>query len=163
LNPHNKPLIIFTPKSMLRAKPATSATKEFTDGKFNPVLEDIKSDKSKIKKIVLCTGKISHELAGARDSSNREDIAILRLERLYPLPLKEIKNILSAYPNDAKIIWAQDEPANQGAYPFMMTELAPQLGRVITRASRPASSAPAVGSHTKHDEEQAELIKSIIE
>jgi 2-oxoglutarate dehydrogenase E1 component len=163
LNPHNKPLIVFTPKSMLRAKPATSATKEFTDGKFNPVLEDIKSDKSKIKKIVLCTGKISHELAGARDSANREDIAILRLERLYPLPLKEIKNILSAYPNDAKIIWAQDEPANQGAYPFMMTELAPQLGRVITRASRPASSAPAVGSHTKHDEEQAELIKSIIE
>jgi len=70
---------------------------------------------------------------------------------------------LSTYPNDAKIIWAQDEPANQGAYPFMMTELAPQLGRVITRASRPASSAPAVGSHTKHDEEQAELIKSIIE
>ena len=163
LNPHNKPLIIFTPKSMLRAKPATSATKEFTDGKFNPVIEDIKSDKSKVNKIVMCTGKISHEIAAARDAANLENIAIIRLERLYPLPIKEIKSILSGYASDAKIIWAQDEPANQGAYPFVMTELAPQLGRVVTRASRPASSAPAVGSHTKHDQEQSDLIKSIIE
>jgi 2-oxoglutarate dehydrogenase E1 component len=163
LNPHNKPLIVFTPKSMLRAKPATSATKEFTDGKFVPAIEDVKTDKSKVNKIVMCTGKISHEIAAARDVANLENIAIIRLERLYPLPLKEIKSILSGYSNDAKIIWAQDEPANQGAYPFVMTELAPQLGRVVTRASRPASSAPAVGSHTKHDQEQSELIKSIIE
>jgi 2-oxoglutarate dehydrogenase E1 component len=163
LNPHNKPLIVFTPKSMLRAKPATSATKEFTDGKFVPAIEDVKTDKSKVNKIVMCTGKISHEIAAARDAGNLENIAIIRLERLYPLPIKEIKSILSGYSNDAKIIWAQDEPANQGAYPFIMTELAPQLGRVVTRASRSASSAPAVGSHTKHDQEQADLIKSIIE
>ena len=163
LNPHNKPLIVFTPKSMLRAKPATSATKEFTDSRFNPAIEDVKSDKSKVNKIVMCTGKISHEIAAARDAANLENIAIIRLERLYPLPIKEIKSILSGYSNDAKIIWAQDEPANQGAYPFVMTELAPQLGRVVTRASRPASSAPAVGSHTKHDQEQSDLIKSIIE
>jgi 2-oxoglutarate dehydrogenase E1 component len=163
LNPHNKPLIIFTPKSMLRAKPATSATKEFTDGKFNPAIEDAKSDRSKVTKIVLCTGKISHEIAAARDAANLENIAIIRLERLFPLPVREIKSILSGYANDAKIIWAQDEPANQGAYPFVMTELAPQLGRIIARASRPSSSAPAVGSHTKHDQEQSDLIKSIIE
>jgi 2-oxoglutarate dehydrogenase E1 component len=148
---------------MLRAKPATSATKEFTDGKFNPVIEDVKSDKSKVNKIVLCTGKISHEIAAARDAANLENIAIIRLERLYPLPIKEIKNLLASYSNDAKIIWAQDEPANQGAYPFIVTDLAPILGRIITRASRLASSAPAVGSHTKHDQEQADLIKSVIE
>ena len=112
-------------------------SKEFTDGKFVPAIEDIKTDKSKVNKIVMCTGKISHEIAAARDAANLENITIIRLERLYPLPIKEIKSILSGYSNDAKIIWAQDEPANQGAYPFVMTELAPQLGRVVTRASRP--------------------------
>ena len=163
LNPHTKPLIIFTPKSMLRAKPATSATDEFINGKFNPIIEDIKSDRSKVKKIVLCSGKIAHEIAQHRDSANKEDIAIIRLERLYPLPAREIKNLLSQYSQDVKIIWAQDEPANQGGFPFIMNELAPQLGKVILRVSRPASTAPAVGSHTKHDEEQAEIIKSIME
>ena len=163
LNPHTKPLIIFTPKSMLRAKPATSATDEFINGKFNPIIEDIKSDRSKVKKIVLCSGKIAHEIAQHRDSATKEDIAIIRLERLYPLPAREIKNLLSQYSQDVKIIWAQDEPANQGGFPFIMNELAPQLGKVILRVSRPASTAPAVGSHTKHDEEQAEIIKSIME
>ena len=163
LNPHTKPLIIFTPKSMLRAKPATSATDEFINGKFNPIIEDIKSDRSKVKKIVLCSGKIAHEIAQHRDSANKEDIAIIRLERLYPLPAREIKNLLSQYSQDVKVIWAQDEPANQGGFPFIMNELAPQLGKVILRVSRPASTAPAVGSHTKHDEEQAEIIKSIME
>lgn len=163
LNPHNKPLIIFTPKSMLRAKPATSATVEFTNGKFNPVIEDVKSDRSKVKKIVLCSGKIAHEIAGAREYSNREDISIIRFERLYPLPVREVQHILNQYSQDVKIIWAQDEPANQGAFPFIITELAPQIGKVITRISRPSSTAPAVGSHTKHDEEQAELIKSVLE
>ena len=90
-------------------------------------------------------------------------IAIIRLERLYPLPAREIKNLLSQYSQDVKVIWAQDEPANQGGFPFIMNELAPQLGKVILRVSRPASTAPAVGSHTKHDEEQAEIIKSIME
>ena len=163
LNPHTKPLIIFTPKSMLRAKPATSATDAFINGNFNPIIEDIKSDRSKVKKIVLCSGKIAHEIAQHRDSANKEDIAIIRLERLYPLPAREIKNLLSQYSQDVKIIWAQDEPANQGGFPFIMNELAPQLGKVILRVSRPASTAPAVGSHTKHDEEQAEIIKSIME
>jgi 2-oxoglutarate dehydrogenase E1 component len=162
LNPHNKPLIVFTPKSMLRAKPATSATVEFTEGKFKPVIEDVKSDKSKINKIVLCTGKIAHDFATAREAAGKENIAILRLERIYPLPTREIQNILSQYPSEAQIIWAQEEPANQGAFPFIITELAPQLGRAITRISRPASSAPAVGSHTKHDQEQAEIIQSVI-
>jgi len=163
LNPHSKPLIIFTPKSMLRAKSATSATSEFTDGKFEPVIEDRIGKKSKIKKVILCTGKISHELAAAREVANKEELAILRLERLYPLPIKNIKSILSQYSDDVKLIWAQDEPANQGAYPFIATELAPLLGKTIKRASRPPSSAPAVGSHTKHDQEQAALISSIID
>ena len=100
---------------------------------------------------------------GLKDAANLENIAILRLERLYPLPLTELKSALSNYSNDVKIIWAQDEPANQGAFPFVITELAPHLGRIITRVSRPASSAPAVGSHTKHDQEQSDLIKSVIE
>ncbi|MFM9096564.1 MAG: hypothetical protein ACKOQL_07005, partial [Actinomycetes bacterium] len=99
----------------------------------------------------------------ARENSNKEDISIIRFERLYPLPVREVQHILNQYSQDVKIIWAQDEPANQGAFPFIITELAPQIGKVITRISRPSSTAPAVGSHTKHDEEQAELIKSVLE
>ena len=159
LNPHTKPLIIFTPKSMLRAKPATSATDAFINGKFNPIIEDIKSDRSKVKKIVLCSGKIAHEIAQHRDSANKEDIAIIRLERLYPLPAREIKNLLSQYSQDVKIIWAQDEPANQGPWPFVFENSQSILdGRTLRRVSRRATASPATGSSHLHEEEQHALI-----
>jgi len=160
LNPHVKPMIVFTPKSMLRAKSATSKTLDFTTGTLQPIIVD-KVDGSEIKTIVFATGKFAHEIAAAREKQNRNDVAIVRLERLYPLPLTEISQVLSEYSSVNKFIWAQEEPANQGAYPFMALALASHLPNTLIRVSREASSAPAVGSHTLHEHEQNELTKSV--
>lgn len=162
LNPHVKPMVIFTPKSMLRAKAAQSKTEEFTQGALMPIIVDAQ-DASKVSKVIFTTGKFAHEIAAEREKQNRSDIAIIRIERLYPLPVAEIKNALSQFPNAKDYFWAQEEPANQGAYPFIAIELAPHLAKPIKRISRPASSAPAVGSHTVHEHEQAELIQAVIQ
>jgi 2-oxoglutarate dehydrogenase E1 component len=161
LNPHVKPMIIFTPKSMLRAKSAMSPTSEFTQGKLSSIIVDA-VDVNKVKKIVFSTGKFSHEIAAEREKQNREDVAIIRIERLYPLPKSEIQTALAQFTNAQNFVWAQEEPANQGAYPFMALELTPLLPKPLTRISRAASSAPAVGSHTTHEHEQAELLQSVL-
>ncbi|MGA0733534.1 MAG: multifunctional oxoglutarate decarboxylase/oxoglutarate dehydrogenase thiamine pyrophosphate-binding subunit/dihydrolipoyllysine-residue succinyltransferase subunit [Candidatus Nanopelagicales bacterium] len=161
LNPHVKPMIIFTPKSMLRAKSAMSPTSEFTQGKLSSIIVDA-VDVNKVKKIVFATGKFSHEIAAEREKQNREDVAIIRIERLYPLPKSEIQTALARFTNAQNFVWAQEEPANQGAYPFMALELIPLLPKPLTRISRAASSAPAVGSHTTHEHEQAELLQSVL-
>jgi multifunctional 2-oxoglutarate metabolism enzyme len=160
LNPHVKPMIVFTPKSMLRAKTAFSSTSDFTNGKVQPVIVD-KVEGATVKTLVFATGKFSHEIATEREKQNRNDVAIVRLERLYPLPLTEIRQIVNEFSSVEKYIWAQEEPANQGAYPFMGLELAPHLPKPLIRISREASSAPAVGSHTTHEHEQVELTQSI--
>ncbi|MCO5991798.1 multifunctional oxoglutarate decarboxylase/oxoglutarate dehydrogenase thiamine pyrophosphate-binding subunit/dihydrolipoyllysine-residue succinyltransferase subunit [Actinoallomurus rhizosphaericola] len=161
LSPREKPLIVFTPKSMLRLKAATSATADFTSGSFQPVIGDPKQ-LGQVRRVVLTTGKLYYDLAAAREKSGDTSIALVRVERLYPLPVDEIKAELAKYPADAELVWAQDEPANMGAWPFMALKLPPHLeGRELKRVSRQASSSPAVGSAKIHALEQQGLVAAV--
>ncbi|TSB34228.1 multifunctional oxoglutarate decarboxylase/oxoglutarate dehydrogenase thiamine pyrophosphate-binding subunit/dihydrolipoyllysine-residue succinyltransferase subunit, partial [Streptomyces benahoarensis] len=167
-NPHHKPLVVFTPKSMLRLKAAASKAEEFTTGGFRPVIGDAKADPKNVRKVLLCSGKVYYDLAAERDKRGADDVAIIRLERLYPLPGKEIQAEIAKYPNAGKFLWVQEEPANQGAWPFIALNLIDHLdlavgadiphGERLRRISRPHSSSPAVGSAKRHQAEQAQLM-----
>ncbi|MCB0915960.1 MAG: multifunctional oxoglutarate decarboxylase/oxoglutarate dehydrogenase thiamine pyrophosphate-binding subunit/dihydrolipoyllysine-residue succinyltransferase subunit [Actinobacteria bacterium] len=159
LSPHQKPLVVFTPKSMLRNKRAVSSAQDFTSGHFQPVIDSGGVDPAKVRKVVLCSGKVTWDLLAAREARGIDDVAILRLERYYPLPGEEIAAALAQYPASAQIMWVQEEPMNQGAFQFLAINLPEFLdGRPMVAASRPASAAPATGSHKAHDLEQAEVV-----
>ena len=158
-----RPLVVFTPKSMLRLKSAASMPQDFTTGRFEPVLGDRKGLHGEgVTRVLLCAGKVSWELEAERDKRSDAQTAIVRVEQLAPLPGHEIASVLRAYPN-AELVWVQDEPRNQGAWPFMAMNLPEALAgfgetrplRVVCRA---ASASPATGSHKKHEAEQAALV-----
>jgi 2-oxoglutarate dehydrogenase E1 component len=159
-NPHHKPLIVFTPKWMLRLKAATSRAEEFTAGGFRPLIGDETADPAAIRKVVFCSGKVYYELAAERDKRGARDVALVRLERLYPLPVEEIQAELARYANAETFVWAQEEPANQGAWPFIALNLPDHR---LQRVSRPDSSAPAVGSAKRHQAEQQGLLNEAFE
>lgn len=152
-----RPLIIFTPKSLLRAKAAVSSTNDFIHGVFQPLLPDTTVTGPKARRVLMCSGKVYYDLAAHREANNITDVAILRMERLYPLPFR-LKEALDAYP-DAEIAWVQEEPANQGAWSFMAMSVPSTLGRPLTCISRPSSSSPAVGTHQRHETEQHAIIE----
>ncbi len=155
-----RPLVVFTPKAMLRLRGATSELSEFTSGRFEPVINDDRiDDKSSVKRVVLTAGKIYYDIISELDKREEKSIAVVRLEQFYPLPIQEINAALSQYPN-ADIVWTQDEPENQGAWPFICLELARYLkGRTIKVASRKSSASPASGSSKRSAQEQADLIE----
>jgi len=161
LNPNRRPLVVFTPKSLLRAKAAVSPVSAFVTGKFEPVLMDGVSDNKSVKKVLLASGKITYEVSAQIASRGLKDVALVRLERFYPLPAAELKSALATYPNLQEVVWVQDEPANQGAWPYLAAELPQHLNLALSFRARPASAAPATGSHHAHDEEQKALIESV--
>ncbi len=151
LSGRRTPLVIFTPKSMLRLKDATSAVSDFANGSFRPVIGDSGDvNPAAVRRVLLCAGKIYYDLAKQREAAGRADTAIIRVERLYPVPDAELKAEVSRYPAAEEIVWVQEEPANMGAWPTMALTLPDVLGRPVSRLSLPASSAPAAGSATKH-------------
>jgi 2-oxoglutarate decarboxylase len=154
-----RPLIVFTPKAMLRLRGATSDVADFTTGKFEPVIDDNRvSDRSVVKRVVLTSGKIYYDIVAELDKRGQTDVAVVRIEQFYPLPAAELNTVLENYPH-ADIVWAQDEPENQGAWPFISLELVKRLrGRAVSVASRPASASPATGSSKRSAIEQADLI-----
>ena len=158
-----RPLIVFTPKSMLRLKTAASAVEDFTTGTFEPVLPDTAAlDVHAVTRVLMASGKVVHDLEAERAKRQDGATAILRVEQLAPLPADEIALALKAYPG-AEIMWVQDEPVNQGAWPFMALNLPAALAdrgetRALHVASRAASASPASGSSKKHAVQQAELI-----
>ncbi|KOG06927.1 MULTISPECIES: multifunctional oxoglutarate decarboxylase/oxoglutarate dehydrogenase thiamine pyrophosphate-binding subunit/dihydrolipoyllysine-residue succinyltransferase subunit [Streptomyces] len=172
-NPHHKPLIVFTPKSMLRLKAAASKVEEFITGGFRPVIGDTTVDPAGVRKVVFCAGKVYYDLEAERQKRGDTETAIIRLERLYPLPGAELQAEIAKYPNAAKYIWAQEEPANQGAWPFIALNLIDHLdlavgadipaGERLRRISRPHSSSPAVGSAKRHQAEQQQLVNEVFE
>ncbi|MGW0732904.1 multifunctional oxoglutarate decarboxylase/oxoglutarate dehydrogenase thiamine pyrophosphate-binding subunit/dihydrolipoyllysine-residue succinyltransferase subunit [Streptomyces sp. NPDC002851] len=172
-NPHHKPLVVFTPKWMLRLKAAASKAEEFTTGGFRPVIGDESVDPAAVRKVVFCSGKLYYELDAERQKRGITDTAILRIERLYPLPGRELQDEISKFPNAAKYLWAQEEPANQGAWPFIALNLIDHLdlavgadiphGERLRRISRPHGSSPAVGSKKRHEQEQAQLMSEVFE
>ncbi|MEP6463063.1 MAG: multifunctional oxoglutarate decarboxylase/oxoglutarate dehydrogenase thiamine pyrophosphate-binding subunit/dihydrolipoyllysine-residue succinyltransferase subunit, partial [Frankiaceae bacterium] len=155
-----KPLIVFTPKSMLRLKAAASKISDFTTGSFAPVIGDPEQPEP-VRRVVLCTGKIYYDLLAARTKRGVTDTALIRVEQLFPLPADEIVEAIADYP-DAELTWVQEEPANMGAWPYMAVNLTENLeGRKLGRISRAASASPAAGSHTAHDLEQQAILDAV--
>jgi 2-oxoglutarate dehydrogenase E1 component len=158
-----RPLIVFTPKAMLRLRGATSEIADFTRGRFEPVIDDARvADKAGVKRVILTSGKIYYDIIGELDKRGDSSVAVVRLEQYYPLPVDEVNGVLAQYPN-ADIVWTQDEPENQGAWPFICLELAKHLrGRTIKVASRASSASPATGSSKRSAQEQADLIAKAV-
>ncbi len=159
-----RPLIVFTPKSMLRLRGATSEVADFTNGRFEPVLDDARiTDPSTVKRVLLHAGKLHYDLKNELDK--REDsssFALVRLEQYHPLPTAQLDAVFERYPN-AELMWVQEEPANQGAWPFLSIELGRHLGaRSLLVSSRPASASPATGSTKRSNQEQADLIAAAL-
>jgi multifunctional 2-oxoglutarate metabolism enzyme len=160
----HRPLVVFTPKSLLRAKAAVSPVSDFTDENFRPVLPDPgvggqALDGGGVRRVLLCSGKVFYDLAAQRDKDGRTDTAIIRVEQLYPLPTQQIREALDRYPNADDLVWVQEEPANMGAWQFMACNLPEALDdRPVRRVSRRASASPAVGSAKVHEAEQRELV-----
>ncbi|MBK7622475.1 MAG: multifunctional oxoglutarate decarboxylase/oxoglutarate dehydrogenase thiamine pyrophosphate-binding subunit/dihydrolipoyllysine-residue succinyltransferase subunit [Kineosporiaceae bacterium] len=152
-----RPLIVFTPKSMLRHKLAVSGVDDFTQGKFRPVIPEA-TRLGDVDRVMLCSGKVYWDLVAERTKRQDDKTAIVRLEQLYPLDAEGVLAALEPYPN-AQLVWVQDEPANQGPWPFIALNLPEYLdGRPLLRVSRPAAASPAAGSTKKHAAEQATLI-----
>jgi 2-oxoglutarate dehydrogenase E1 component len=157
-----KPLIVFTPKSMLRNKAAVSAVEDFTSGTFEPVLPDTTVDPAAVRRVLLASGKVYWDLVARREKLGATDTAIVRVEQLYPLPEAELRSALDAYP-DAQLVWVQEEPQNQGAWSFMAMNFAVEVGRTLRVVARAASASPATGSTSTHKAEQEDLLNRAFE
>ena len=158
-----KPLVIFTPKSLLRNKDATSPISEFTKGTFQTVLGETKELKGeKVKRVIACSGKVYYDLVKKREEKGADDVAIIRVEQLYPFPHKAFAAELKKYPNATDIVWCQDEPQNQGAWFFIQHNIHENMesGQRLGYAGRAASASPAVGYAHLHQDQQKALIEA---
>jgi 2-oxoglutarate dehydrogenase E1 component len=154
-----KPLIIMTPKSLLRSEQASSRTEDFTSGGFSEILGSPEvGPADKVKRVILCSGKVYYDLLNHRDAEKITNAAIVRVEQLYPLAESKLREAVKPFPKNAKLIWCQEESQNMGAWSFMEPRLWALFGREITYAGRNASASPAVGSLAMHKREQAQLI-----
>ena len=155
-----KPLVVMTPKSLLRLPAASNTLEEVARGPFRKVLPDTTADPAKVQRVLLCSGRVYYDLAAHRDEHNREDVAIVRLEELYPMPLNELTVALKDYGKDAEVVWVQDEPENMGAWPYLrLTFGYLMIGEwPFSGVTRPASASPASGSGAAHKLEQKQLL-----
>ncbi|RPD99652.1 2-oxoglutarate dehydrogenase E1 component [Aureibaculum marinum] len=156
---YRKPLIVFTPKSLLRHPKAISKLNDLAKGEFQTVIDD-NVDKKKIKKIVFCTGKFYYDLLAAREELAREDVALIRIEQLFPLDLEKIQSIINQYKNVERYVWAQEEPQNMGAWSYMLQRFTLVKLEV---ASRPFYAVPAAGSSTRFKRRQQRVIDSVFD
>ncbi|KTR93389.1 alpha-ketoglutarate decarboxylase [Microbacterium testaceum] len=157
-----RPLIVFTPKAMLRLRGATSPVEDFLEGRFEPVLGDDRGiDAGGVTRVLLHAGKIHWDLRAELDKNPNPEIALVRLEQYYPAPIEELTRVLASYPN-AELVWVQDEPENQGAWPFIALEVDDKLGRPIRVISRAAAASTATGSPKVHANEHAEIMKAAL-
>lgn len=163
LSPKRKPLVVLTPKSLLRHRACVSAVEDFTAGGFRPVIGDDTADPATVRRVLLCSGKIYYDLIQARADRGLADTGIIRMEQLYPLPVEEIRAALAAFPQAEDVAWVQEEPANQGAWSFIALNLLEHLDGVrLRRISRPEAAASAVGSPADHEQEQAALLEAAL-
>jgi len=155
-----RPLIVFTPKSMLRLKAASSKVEDFTTGSFQMVIDDERGlNKQNVKRVLFCSGKVYWDLLAEAEKRGDQQTAIVRVEQLYPTPVDEIKQVYAQYPG-AELFWVQDEPANQGPWTYIGLFLPKYMdGQVARLISRPASASPATGSAKRHAVEQADLVE----
>ena len=159
--PYRRPLIVFTPKSLLRFPACSSTLEELSEGSFQAILP-CTTPPEQVKTLLLCSGKIYYELQSAVDAENRKDIGLLRIEKLYPLHQEVLQEAVNRYSNAKRIVWVQEEPKNMGPWPHLQYRLGRAIGRNPEYCGRRASAAPAVGSHRRHKEEQQQIIDAAL-
>ena len=153
-----KPLVVFSPKSLLRHPLCVSTQDELANGEFQETIDDNQVDKSKVKSLVFCTGKFYYDILAERTANGRNDVALVRIEQLFPLPVAQLKEIIAKYPNADDYVWAQEEPKNMGAYSFMLMNFDLVKWRL---ASLKAYAAPAAGSSTRDRRRHADAIRMV--
>jgi len=157
-----KPLVVMSPKSMLRLKASFSPLEDFTSGQFRPVISesDTKIKTASCQRLLLCSGKVYYDLLAERETLAMKDVAIVRVERLYPFPAELLREIVHTYSAAKEVFWVQEEPANQGAWMQINSEIRRILlnAQKLYRVSRPALAAPAVGSMARHKAELRDLL-----
>jgi 2-oxoglutarate dehydrogenase E1 component len=158
---YRKPLVVFTPKSLLRHPLAVSSKSEFIKGGFQPVIQDMQADRKKVKTVVFCSGKFYYDLLKAREEKKRTDVALIRLEQLFPLPVKEIDAVIESYPNANDLVWAQEEPRNMGAWSFLLLQL-PHAAK-FRPATRRYYGAPAAGSAVRFQRRHQQVIEYVFD
>ena len=161
VRPYRKPLVVFTPKSLLRSKDASSPLESFSEGTFQAVIPEVDAiDAKKVKRIIMCSGKVYFDLIKHRREKGIENTAVVRLEQLYPFPHEEFSELILAYPNAREVVWCQEEPGNQGAWHriqhYLLRHMRPNMR--LDYALRPSSAAPAAGYLAVHNEQQKEVI-----
>jgi 2-oxoglutarate dehydrogenase E1 component len=161
-----RPLVVMTPKSLLRLPAASSSVVDLTTGGFRPVIDDVEiQDAAGVEKIVMCSGKVYYDLAEARKKSEERRVAIVRLEQFYPFPAEAVRAMLERYPNSAQFVWAQEEPRNMGGWTFVE----PRIESLLKEGQRPmyvgrtASASPATGSYSIHQKEQAQIVSEALQ
>jgi 2-oxoglutarate dehydrogenase E1 component len=162
VRPFRKPLVVMSPKSLLRHKEAVSSLEELAEGSFLTVIgETAKVTAKSVRRVIVCTGKVYYELAAHRREHKIDDVAIIRLEQLYPFPHADFKAAMAKFPNVKEVVWCQEEPQNQGAWyrlrAYFRADIAPKA--VLAYAGRPVSAAPAVGYLSKHNAQQKQLVE----
>ncbi len=155
-----KPLVVMTPKSLLRDPRVVSTVDEFAKGSFQETIDDPTANKKKVKTLVFCTGKFYYDIAAERDAQKRDDVAVVRIEQLFPLPTEQLKAIIASYPKADDFVWAQEEPKNMGAYSFMLMNFDLVKWRL---ASLKAYAAPAAGSYTRAKRRHADAIRMVFD
>jgi 2-oxoglutarate dehydrogenase E1 component len=162
VRPYRKPLFVFTPKSMLRHPRAVSALAECGTGKFQRVIPDATVAGGKVRRVLLCSGKLYYDLLQRREDLKLTDVAIVRIEQLYPFPAAELEAALAGYPDETNVIWVQEEPENMGAWRYLRVTCSMRLFNrfPLTGIARPESASPATGSAKAHKIEQERLLVS---
>jgi 2-oxoglutarate dehydrogenase E1 component len=161
-----KPLIVFTPKSLLRHPKAVSTLHDFTSGGFGEILgESLLPDAAKVSRVVFCSGKIYYDLLGAREERGLNHAALVRVEQLYPFAADQARDVLARYPETAEVVWAQEEPRNMGPWRFMREAVQPLLdgtNRELGYVGRAESASPATGSGKRHQQEQSDIVDAAL-
>jgi len=160
-----KPLVVMTPKSLLRHKDAVSSMDELANGEFKRVIGEVDAiDAQKVSRVILCCGKIYYDLLAARREQKLDHIAIVRIEQLYPFPADSFKAEMSKYPNATEVVWCQEEPRNQGAWYWFASrhhlDISVGAKQKLLLVARPAAASPAVGYLAKHNAQHKSLIES---
>jgi 2-oxoglutarate dehydrogenase E1 component len=155
-----RPLVVMTPKSLLRLPAASSTVEELTNGGFQPVIDDVSIvNRAEVKRVILCSGKVFYDLETARQDARDMKVAIVRLEQFYPFPAENLQKVLSSYENATQIFWTQEEPQNMGGWTFVEPRLERIKGNLELRyVGRTASASPATGSYAIHNLEQEKLV-----
>ncbi|MGE4057111.1 MAG: 2-oxoglutarate dehydrogenase E1 component, partial [Vicinamibacterales bacterium] len=164
VRPIRKPLIVMTPKSLLRDPKVVSPLADFSTGRFRRVIPDDQTDYAGVSRVILTTGKVYYDLVETREATGRKDVAIIRLEQLYPLADELVEAVMAPFADSVPVVWVQEEPENMGAWRYLRARFGESIvGRPLTCVSRPASASPATGSASRHKQEQRDLVARALE